>query len=89
MHVYTVAYILWLVVFQPVYTKQSTALQSQQLMQQQAAILATQAPYLTSPVNMLSTQVQTLTSLPAAHNGLVSTAITPTSATLGSGKWRT
>jgi len=70
---------------QPVYTKQSTALQSQQLMQQQAAILATQAPYLTSPVNMLSTQVQTLTSLPAAHNGLVSTAITPTSATLGSG----
>ncbi|XP_059150202.1 CUGBP Elav-like family member 3-B isoform X8 [Physella acuta] len=71
---------------QPVYTKQSAALQSQQLMQQQAAIMAAaQTPYLTNPVSMLSTQVQQLTSLPAAPNGLVSTAITPTTATLGSG----
>ncbi|XP_059150200.1 CUGBP Elav-like family member 3-B isoform X6 [Physella acuta] len=70
---------------QPVYTKQSAALQSQQLMQQQAAIMAAaQTPYLTNPVSMLSTQVQQLTSLPAAPNGLVSTAITPTTATLGS-----
>jgi len=65
---------------QPVYSKQSAALQSQQLMQQQAALLASQAaPYLTSPMSMLSTQVQTLTSMP---NGLVSTAITPTTAAL-------
>ncbi|XP_012945743.1 CUGBP Elav-like family member 3-B [Aplysia californica] len=71
---------------QPVYTKQSAALQSQQLMQQQAAIMAAaQTPYLANPVSMLSTQVQQLTSLPAAPNGLVSTAITPTTATLGSG----
>ncbi|KAK3799816.1 hypothetical protein RRG08_048539 [Elysia crispata] len=71
---------------QPVYTKQSAALQSQQLMQQQAAIMAAaQSPYLANPVSMLSTQVQQLTSLPAAPNGLVSTAITPTTASLGSG----
>ncbi len=70
------------------YTKtQSAALQSQQLMQQQAAIMAAaQSPYLTNPVSMLSTQVQQLTSLPAAPNGLVSTAITPTTATLGTGE---
>ncbi|BFZ13614.1 hypothetical protein BsWGS_16653 [Bradybaena similaris] len=71
---------------QPVYTKQSAALQSQQLMQQQAALMAAaQSPYLTNPVSMLSTQVQQLTTLPAAPNGLVSTAMTPTTATLGSG----
>lgn len=75
---------------QSVYTKQSPSLQSQQLMQQQAALMAaTQTPYLANPVSMLSTQVQQLTSLPAAPNGLVSTAITPTSATIGSGKTQT
>lgn len=56
-------------------------------MQQQAALMAAaQSPYLTNPVSMLSTQVQQLTTLPAAPNGLVSTAMTPTTATLGSGK---
>ncbi|GFR87330.1 CUGBP Elav-like family member 3 [Elysia marginata] len=57
-------------------------------MQQQAAIMAAaQSPYLANPVSMLSTQVQQLTSLPAAPNGLVSTAITPTTASLGSGSF--
>ncbi|BFZ25654.1 hypothetical protein BsWGS_28692 [Bradybaena similaris] len=71
---------------QPLYTKQTAALQSQQLMQQQAALMAAaQSPYLATPVSMLSTQVQQLTTLPAAPNGMVSTAITPTTATLGSG----
>ncbi|BFZ25650.1 hypothetical protein BsWGS_28688 [Bradybaena similaris] len=70
---------------QPLYTKQTAALQSQQLMQQQAALMAAaQSPYLATPVSMLSTQVQQLTTLPAAPNGMVSTAITPTTATLGS-----
>ncbi|CAG5119673.1 unnamed protein product, partial [Candidula unifasciata] len=54
----------------PVYTKQSAALQSQQLMQQQAALMA-------------AAQIQQLTTLPTAPNGLVSTAMTPTTATLG------
>ncbi|CAG5114890.1 unnamed protein product, partial [Candidula unifasciata] len=71
---------------QPLYTKQTAALQSQQLMQQQAALMAAaQSPYFSTPVSMLSTQVQQLTTLPATPNGLVSTAITPTTATLGSG----
>ncbi|KAK7450682.1 hypothetical protein BaRGS_00039908 [Batillaria attramentaria] len=70
---------------QPVYTKAST-LASQQLMQQQVALMAAaQGTYVAaSPVNVLGTQMQGISGLPA-HNGIASAAITPTTATLASG----
>ena len=72
--------------FQPVYTKAST-LASQQLMQQQVALMAAaQGTYaVASPVNVLGTQMQGLSGL-AAHNGIATAAITPTTATLASGR---
>lgn len=71
---------------QPVYTKAST-LASQQLMQQQVALMAAaQGTYaVASPVNVLGTQMQGLSGL-AAHNGIATAAITPTTATLASGR---
>ncbi|KAK7473612.1 hypothetical protein BaRGS_00035159 [Batillaria attramentaria] len=70
---------------EPVYTKAST-LASQQLMQQQVALMAAaQGTYVAaSPVNVLGTQMQGISGLPA-HNGIASAAITPTTATLASG----
>ncbi|XP_067652919.1 CUGBP Elav-like family member 3-B isoform X10 [Haliotis asinina] len=66
---------------------QASSLASQQLMQQQAAIMAAaaaQGTYLTSPVNVLATQMQQIGGL-ATPNGIATAAITPTTATLANG----
>ncbi|XP_070184653.1 CUGBP Elav-like family member 3-A isoform X2 [Littorina saxatilis] len=70
--------------YEPIYTKASS-LASQQLMQQQVALMAAaQGTYaVASPVNVLGTQMQGLSGL--THNGIASGAITPTTATLASG----
>lgn len=69
---------------EPVYTKAST-LASQQLMQQQVALMAAaQGTYVASPVSVLGTGMQGLSGIPT-HNGIASAAITPTTATLASG----
>ena len=68
--------------------QQTSSLASQQLMQQQAAIMAAaaaQGTYLTSPVNVLATQMQQIGGL-ATPNGIATAAITPTTATLANGK---
>ncbi|XP_071098837.1 CUGBP Elav-like family member 3-B isoform X4 [Haliotis cracherodii] len=67
---------------------QASSLASQQLMQQQAAIMAAaaaQGTYLTSPVNVLATQMQQIGGL-ATPNGIATAAITPTTATLANGE---
>uniref|UniRef100_A0A0L8FMS6 Uncharacterized protein n=1 Tax=Octopus bimaculoides TaxID=37653 RepID=A0A0L8FMS6_OCTBM len=65
-----------------------TQVSTQQLMQQQAAIMAaaaTQGTYLASPIASLAAHVQSMNAL-GAPNGISTAAITPTTGSLANGK---